>query len=161
MKRIEQLQNLSREHHQSLILAQKAINISESDNADAISEFCKAIVHDYPDAWKVHFAIEEDSIFHLFTEALTGTGQKNISEAKQYTEAASLCHILKQEHRAMNDYYQQMKEGDYSVLGEFGRLLKKHTRMEERQLFPLLEEVMTAAQLNRVYQLSQDYRKMD
>ncbi|MCK5667031.1 MAG: hypothetical protein KAI17_26270, partial [Thiotrichaceae bacterium] len=142
----------SKEHHQSLILAQKAIKISEDHNVEAITELCKAIVHDYPDEWMVHFKIEEDSIFQLFSES---------NKTEQTTEVANLCHILKQEHLAMNRYYEQMKDEDYSILGDFGRLLKKHTRTEERQLFPLLEKIMSKEELNRVYQLSQDYRKTD
>jgi len=151
MKRIEQLQNLSREHHQSLTLAQKAIKTSESHNDVIISELCKEIVADYPDVWKIHFSIEEDSIFQLFSN----------SSSERHSEIANLCHSLIQEHQTMNGYYEQMKRGNFSVLGEFGSLLKTHTRKEERQLFPLLEEVMTPEELNRVLQVSQEYRKTD
>ena len=157
MKRIEQLQNLSREHHQSLILAQKAIKTAETKNPEAISELCKEIVDDYPAVWKIHFKIEEESIFQLFTDSK----KRNTGEVKQYAEISSLCHLLEQEHQTMNGHYEQMKEGDYSLLGEFGALLKKHTRTEERELFPLLEEAMTSEELNRVLQVSQDYRKTD
>ncbi len=144
MKRIEQLQELSREHHHSLTLAQKAIKTSETQDLEAVTLLCEEIVHDYPLVWKVHFKIEEDSIFKHYIE---GTD-----------ELASLCQSLQQEHRKMDEYYEQMKEGNYRVLKEFGLLLKKHTRTEERELFPLLEEVMSQDELNKVLQISQDYR---
>ncbi|MCU7799261.1 MAG: hypothetical protein KZQ70_03730 [gamma proteobacterium symbiont of Lucinoma myriamae] len=58
----------------------------------------------------------------------------------------------------MNGYYQQMKSGDYTILGEFGELLKQHTRTEERLLFPLLDEILNTEELDSVYQASQKYR---
>ncbi len=57
MKRIEQLQPLSKEHHQSLVLAQKAIKVNKSGDMNSISILCREIVNDYPAAWKVHFQI--------------------------------------------------------------------------------------------------------
>ena len=156
MKRIVQLQNLSKEHHQSLTLAQKAIKIADAQNPEAISELCKEIVNDYPAIWKIHFKIEEDSIFQLFPES----GAEKVSE-KPYSEISNLCRLLKEEHQTMNGYYEQMKAGDYSVLGKFGTLLKKHTRTEERELFPRLEQNMSLELLNKVLKMSQDYRKID
>jgi hemerythrin-like domain-containing protein len=141
MKRIEQLQNLSREHHLSLSLAQKAIKTHEANNRESIEALCQAIVQDYPLTWTKHFKVEEETIFALFL-------------ATSATEVSQLCQLLEKEHRQMDAYYEQMQDGDYSVLGDFGTLLKKHTRMEERQLFPLLEEVMTAEQLQRVVSAS-------
>ena len=155
MKRIEQLQNLSREHHQSLILAQQAIKASEANNAEVIAELCKEIVDEYPDVWNTHFNVEEDSIFRLFTES---EAAKKCDD-KVLTEITRLCHLLIQEHRTMDGYYEQLKKGNYQVLGEFGTLLKKHTRTEERELFPLLEDVMSTDELNTVLKISQASRK--
>ncbi|MCP3851921.1 MAG: hypothetical protein GY694_17050 [Gammaproteobacteria bacterium] len=151
MKRIAQLQNLSKEHHLSLTLAQKVIKISEAQNTEAIAGLCQEIVHDYPTTWKVHFKIEEDSIFQTFLEAEP--------ELKHSSEIRKLCLQLVQEHQTMNDFYEQMKQGDYSCLGQFGVLLKKHTRTEERELFPLLEESLSTEALNHIFEVSQDYRK--
>ncbi len=65
MKRITQLQPLSKEHHQSLVLSQKAINTAQQGDEKQIAEFCQQIVQSYPGDWKIHFKIEEDSIFHV------------------------------------------------------------------------------------------------
>ena len=157
MKRIEQLQPLSKEHHQSLLLAQKAIQVSKTGNTDLISELCQKIVNEYPDVWMVHFQIEEDSIFQLFDIHSNSTNNKLRANER---EAAKLCEQLKQEHSTMNAYYEQMKSGDYTVLEQFGELLKLHTRTEERQLFPLLDELLTAEELDEVYQTSMKYRQI-
>lgn len=156
MKRIEQLQPLSKEHHQSLVLAQKAIKVSKSADMDAISKLCQEIVNEYPEVWKVHFQIEEDSIFQLFVHRSKGTNNDSLQNEKQ---AAQLCEKLQQEHLTMNRYFEQMKSGDYSLLGDFGELLKQHTRTEERQLFPMLDELLTAEELDSVYQTSLKYRQ--
>lgn len=141
MKRIEQLQHLSREHHQSLTLAQKAIKTAKLNNKTDVANLCRTILKDYPDVWMRHFKVEEETIFNLFPKT-------------DDSEIARLCTLLQQEHRIMDGYYEQMKQGDYSILGDFGALLKKHTRMEERELFPLLETVMTEEQLERVMAMS-------
>ncbi len=59
----------------------------------------------------------------------------------------------------MNSYYEQMKSGDYTLLGKFGELLKQHTRTEERELFPLLDTALTSEELDNVYQTSLKYRQ--
>ena len=155
MKRIEQLQPLSKEHHQSLLLAQKAIKTSMSGNSESISSLCKAIVDEYPDVWMVHFKIEEESIFLPFinsTKEIAADTQQDDSEIMQ------LCNKLQQEHLIMNRYYEQMKSGNYSILGEFGQLLKRHTRTEERELFPVLDKFFTQDELDNIFRLSLKYR---
>ena len=153
MKRIEPLQPLSKEHHLSLVLAQKAIKVSDSNDQDAIAGMCRDIVAEYPDSWQVHFQIEEDSIFWLFTD----TCDDGANTSRQ--QAAQLCQQLQQEHERMNAYYKQMKAGDYTILKDFGALLKQHTRTEERELFPLLEELLTADELNTIQKTSINYRQ--
>ena len=95
MKRIEQLQPLSREHHQSLVLAQKAINVSISGDMDLISKLCQEIVNEYPDVWRIHFQIEEESIFQLFKDRAKSTNNDSQQNAR---EVAQLCEKLQQEH---------------------------------------------------------------
>ncbi len=152
MKRITQLQPLSKEHHQSLVLSQKAINTAQQGDEKQIAEFCQQIVQSYPGDWKIHFKIEEDSIFHVIQHL----SADHNSEQKKIL---SLCEQLEKEHRQMDAYYEQMKSGNYSVLGEFGALLKQHSCTEERELFPLLEEYLDTATLEKIYQTSVDYRK--
>ncbi len=156
MKRIEPLQPLSKEHHLSLVLAQKAIKVSNSNDKEAIAEMCRSIVEEYPHSWQIHFQIEEDSIFWIFTDPVNSDA--NISQ-QHWQKAAQLCKQLQQEHERMNTYYEQMKAGDYTILNDFGVLLKQHTRTEERELFPLLEELLTTVELNTIQKTSINYRQ--
>jgi hemerythrin-like domain-containing protein len=151
MKRIKQLQPLSKEHHQSLVLAQTAIKISNSHNVESISTLCKKIVDEYPAVWMVHFRIEEESIFQVLEDRANGI---NTDHQQHEREVIQLCKKLRQEHLTMNYYYEQIKSGDYSLLAEFGELLKQHTRTEERQLFPLLDKFLNQEELDKIYQTS-------
>ena len=154
MKRIEQLQPLSKEHHLSLVLDHKAIKVSSADNQEDIATLCQQIVEEYPSVWKIHFQIEEESIFSLFNE-----DGKSITKRTQLNDnVAQLCKQLKKEHTIINDYYMLMKSGDYSILESFGHLLKQHTRTEERQLFPALEALLSPNELTIIYQTSLKYR---
>ncbi|MCU7799260.1 MAG: hypothetical protein KZQ70_03725 [gamma proteobacterium symbiont of Lucinoma myriamae] len=90
MKRIEQLQPLSKEHHLSLVLAQKAIKVSAGGKEDAIARLCQEIVNEYPDVWQVHFQIEEESIFQLINHRAKSSDndtqqKKENKRVKQYS----------------------------------------------------------------------------
>ncbi len=154
MQRIKQLQLLSKEHHLSLVLAQKAINAAQQGDSRAIEELCQQIVTTYPDDWMIHFKIEEESIFKTISEhyQITETSEPDIKQM------VSLGQQLEQEHRQMDAYYEQMKTGNKEVLEAFGKLLKQHTRTEERQLFPLLEQYCSSDTLDKIYQTSVRYR---
>ena len=157
MKRINQLHPLSKEHHLSLVLAQKAIKASRSNNTETISILCQKIINEYLDVWKVHFQIEEESIFQVLLERYNGTNSDSQQDEK---EVVHLCKQLQQEHLTMNHYYEQMKSGNYTLLGKFGELLKQHTRTEERQLFPVLDNFLNQEELDKIYQTSLKYRQI-
>ena len=144
MKRIEQLQPISKEHHHSLTLGQKAIQTALLNDNKKITELCQKIISEFPCQWQIHFKIEEDAIFTPFEN--------------KSNQIASLCDQLRKEHELLTRYYEQMQHGNYSVLHSFGTLLKEHTRTEERQLFPLLEEILTPKELDSILHLSERYR---
>jgi len=133
MKRSPELIPLSKEHHESLVLAKKCQRTAAAGNHDDIEQLCQQITQTFPDKWEQHFRCEETGIFTL-AEAHGG-------------EMASLCQQLKEEHDRLRDIYRAMKGGDCSGLEAFGELLQTHTRKEERQLFPLIEASFSDEQL--------------
>jgi len=141
MKRIEQLQALSKEHHLSLQLAKKCKDIKIKNDYKALSEFSLQLSKDFNTLWKQHFHIEEQSIFNV---------------AKNKTDEINrLCQQLKLEHSTMRDMVSKIAAGEYSLLHDFGKLLHDHTRLEERQLFPLVEKHFNTAELNNILTQSQ------
>lgn len=142
MKRSEQLAPLSREHHQSLVLAKKCIDISHSNDKALITAQCQLIVRTFDVIWESHFTIEEHTLFPL---------------ASSYNNQLKfLCDDLIKQHRSLRDIKQQMQQGNYSNLQSFGSILKTHTRTEERELFPKVEQLFSNADLNAVLRASSE-----
>ena len=138
MKRIKQLQPLSMEHHLSLSLAAKSIKTANAGDQTAIKQLCEDIIDDYPKLWRKHFDKEEQYIFTPYFQR-----SDTIND---------LCGQLTREHKQFDQYIEQMKTGDYSILLEFGTLLKTHTRLEERELFPEISELLSKQELNEIYE---------
>ena len=137
MKRAEQLQKLSREHHASLVMAKKYSDLaetgSEADFVEAIKE-----LHEYNDKdLELHFQHEERTIFAVIF--------------KKYQEHIPLAAPLLKEHGLIRLLILQVTpesaKEDFSV---FGDLLRDHTRVEERELFPIIEKVFSDEELNAI-----------
>jgi hemerythrin-like domain-containing protein len=144
MKRIEQLRSLSMEHHLSLVLANKAINTAKKGDESAIKALCQQIAEEFNSRWDLHFAKEEQTIFAIF---MTNYHIRLIAEGH---EDARLVEQLTEQHNQLRTLSNAMREGDTKALAHFGQLLRDHTRLEERRLFPLISELFTPQELNKV-----------
>ncbi len=138
MKRHQALTNLSREHHQSLRLAKKCIDTAARAVPEHCQALCEEIVSSFDQEWDRHFHNEEITIFDI----TAGMDGKIHELGLQLTE----------EHERMRDMARRMSDGDTScaILEQFGVLLRDHTRMEERELFPLVEQTFSAGQMETI-----------
>ena len=136
MKRISQLQPLSKEHHQSLRLAKKCKDIAATATDELIKTFSLQLKDDFDTQWDKHFRAEEKTIF-------------NVAETKN-TEISELCQQLRKEHQTMEELVENIAAGDYQLLHEFGQLLHDHTRLEENRLFPMVEDQFTEEELDNI-----------
>jgi len=137
MKRIEQLQKLSREHHGSLVMAKKISKIAEEGSEADLIEAIQTI-KDYDESeLEVHFQHEERTIFAVVF--------------KNYQEHRALATALLKEHGLIRMLIMQMTaESAKEDLANFGLLLKNHTQVEERELFPIIEKLFTDEELDTV-----------
>jgi len=138
MKRHQALTNLSREHHQSLRLAKKCIDTAARAVPDQCEALCREIVSTFDEEWDRHFRNEETTIFNV-----TADMEGRIHDlGLQLTE----------EHNRMRNMARIMSEGETGcvILEKFGVLLRDHTRLEERELFPLVEQAFSAGQMERI-----------
>jgi hemerythrin-like domain-containing protein len=142
MKRKEQLAPLSREHHQSLVLAKKCIDISRSNDMALITAQCKQIVQNFDEIWESHFMVEEQTLFTL--------------AASYSKQLQCLCDDLAKQHQLLREMKQQMQQGNYNSLETFGIIPKTHTRTEERELFPQIERFFNQDDLNEVLRASKE-----
>ncbi len=137
MKRAEQLQNLSREHHDSLVMAKRLFEAVEDGSDEALLAAIDKVKNYYEDELEVHFQHEERTIFAPIF--------------KEYKEHIPLAGPLLKEHGAMRLLVPRLSlENAKELLMEFAEILKTHTRVEERELFPIVETLFTEEQLDGV-----------
>ena len=122
MKRSAELTPLSHEHHQALFVAQRLKRAEDLDQARA----------DFLEFWgshgRRHFVIEEEILLPAWFEGDSGAD-------------AVLAARLAREHLAVRAAARRLQRGGIALdeLRELGRLLERHVRFEERELFPLIE----------------------
>ncbi len=136
MKRAHALTELSREHHQSLRLAKRTLDTLSRGDPEEIHALCREIAAGFDQEWERHFADEEAAIFEV-TRKMGG-------------RIHQLGEQLVEEHRRMREMARRMQAGDCSPLRAFGELLRDHTRLEERELFPLVEQLFTPEQMTAI-----------
>lgn len=138
MKRHQALIELSREHHQSLRLARKCIDTATRAVPAQCEILCREIISTFDQEWDRHFRNEEATIFNI-TADMDG-------------RIHDLGVQLAEEHERMRGMARVMRNGETGcvILEQFGVLLRDHTRLEERELFPLVEQTFNAAQMENI-----------
>ena len=137
MQRIEQLQKLSREHHVSLVMAKNISLIAEEGSEADLIEAIQTIKDYDKNELEVHFQHEERTIFAVIF--------------RNYQEHIPLATTLLKEHGLIRRLLIQISaETAKEDLANFGLLLKNHTRVEERELFPIIEKLFSDEELDAV-----------
>ena len=135
MKRHESLVELSKDHHEGLLLA---VRLQQGPRAllrlwshDPVWQ-CEFIVRFWDEHLRMHFAAEEQHVFPMAVRLLSN---------------ANLVTQLKKEHAQMRAMIEEFRKNGTTLgkehltekLKEFGSLLENHIRCEEREFFPLCE----------------------
>lgn len=137
MKRAEQLHKLSMEHHHSLVMAKRIAEIAENGDTKELLTAIETVKQYYDDELEVHFQHEERTIFAPIF--------------KEYKEHIGIATTLLKEHGYIRILIPKITlETAKNDLAEFALMLKNHTRMEERELFPIIEELFSTEQLNAI-----------
>ncbi|MEX2194235.1 MAG: hemerythrin domain-containing protein [Thermoleophilaceae bacterium] len=135
MRRTSALEPLSRDHHQALYIAQtlRRANTGTAPQArDAFLAFWRA-------EGRHHFRYEEE----ILLPAYAGHGDAH----HPLVVRVLVEHVLIR-HRAHR--FEEAREGSLDELQQLGVQLAAHVRLEERELFPLIEEALPPAELERV-----------
>ena len=147
MKRANQLQPLSRQHHLGLNLSRHA-----KECTDAPTEIAKHWhnLTTYIDDMQYHFQIEDN----LIANALEPY------RASQ-PEVESVLEALAGQHKSLHTLIEEgQKTANQSItteqVRELGTLLYDHIRFEERELYPMVEKYLTEDELDAVYKASPD-----
>ena len=121
IKRSEELQPLSRDHHSGLLLCWKIRMGMEMGTAP--KRIADYVVFYYNSHLESHFREEE-----LYVFTLVAANDAMVKKAMD-------------DHREIEQLVKQLKSNtvDYTHLSKFEKLLNKHIRYEERELFSYIE----------------------
>ncbi|WP_201558411.1 hemerythrin domain-containing protein [Psychrobacter sp. 72-O-c] len=149
MKRANQLQPLSRQHHLGLHVGRHAKECA--DNPQDIAEHWQAL-SSYMSDMRNHFQIEDN----LIVDTL-------LPHQSTQPDVASALETLEEQHKQLNALTAEIKasqenknEVNVDQVRELANLLYDHVRFEERELFPIVEKYLTEDELNAVYNASPD-----
>lgn len=126
MKRAQNLQDLSRDHHHALVLTRSAERAASSDRDEEIAMAWELLESKYEKELAPHFEVEESHI----SRHLEALGFMEIAQRTR-DEHGELLSLVVGEGEARERLLQ------------FGGLLRAHVRFEENELFPLAEKVLT------------------
>lgn len=134
MQRAEALRDLSREHHEALVLARRArTTATQPDSAEAHAQRAH-LLERWAAQFEPHFAREE----HTLLPELTRAGQ---------TAPVALAH---EQHATLRHLVERLRAGDLQALAVWGEAMDAHVRFEERTLFPLAQTVLEPSVLTDV-----------
>ena len=132
IKRNENLVPVSREHHATLLFCWKLRNgVKAEINPERITKYVNWF---YQNHIQHHFKTEEKLLFTDFNDEMV---QRALNEHQL---------ILAK----INEINVKAKENSYVLFNELADLVDGHTRFEERQLFPYLEETFSEDELEKI-----------
>ncbi|MFC1749537.1 hemerythrin domain-containing protein [Pseudomonadota bacterium] len=135
MKRVSEFRALSSDHHRALVFARKAYKFDAKDDAD-LCRFWGDVELYFRRELVPHFEIEE---LYLGRQ-LKSMGHVVLAER------------LIDEHHELASFFFQKSNRTEVELHCFGKLLEKHVRFEERELFELAQKWLTSDDLSALAQ---------
>ena len=129
------LNPLSRDHHQALAIALK---LARSD-ADTAADVQDAFLRYWLSHGREHLRAEDDTILPTFAE--------HTDPRHPLIARVLLDHLLIRRYAAR---IERKPEEPIWALRELGALLSDHVRLEERELFPLVEDRVPPDELARL-----------
>jgi hemerythrin-like domain-containing protein len=132
VKRDPALTSLSHDHHQALFVAQKLRRAT----ADTASDARAAFLAFWDGPGHTHFQTEEQVLLPAYARH---------GDPHHALVARALCEHVEIRHRA--DETARNPAVSAADLNALGERLAAHVRLEERELFPLIEQAMPADQL--------------
>jgi hemerythrin-like domain-containing protein len=135
MRRSPALEELSRDHHHALVIARELVRATPENAARAASRFVEFLAHHELE----HFAVEEEVLLPALPDEDPGP---------------EFARRTRDDHTFLREAMRRLAGGDRAPDGEFlhtvGQRLRAHVQMEERELFPYLEELLSEAALEQL-----------
>src|SRR5438876_11823783 len=142
MKRHPALIPLSRDHHAGLVQALRLRRAAADGDASARLAAASNFGEFFRNEERVHLRDEEEELFPLLLRHVT-------SQPAPLGEAR-VQHVQLQGFARKLDIAVAASIVDRETLNAVGELLDAHIRLEERRLFPLIEELVSEGELRRL-----------
>jgi iron-sulfur cluster repair protein YtfE (RIC family) len=129
---------LSHDHHHGLALAlrcrKQALGQIKPMGAAGLRERAREFLSFYTGNLLAHFRAEEEVLFPLIGSAVPGS--------------SAIINELVRDHEQIRGAVAQLESGDglAKLIFDLGDLLERHIRKEERELFPLFDKHVNAAE---------------
>src|SRR5215211_5246394 len=148
MKRHPALIPLSRDHHDGLVQALRLRRTAADGDASARLAAAREFVEFFRNEERVHLRDEEEELFPLFL--------RHVPSQPAPLREARVQHVQLEGFARKLDIAVAAGIVDRETLDAAGELLDAHIRLEERQLFPLIEELVPDDELRRLGLASRD-----
>ncbi len=128
------MRKLEQEHADCLAFAEEIMNIAGRGDFGEMAACVEKVSRYHIDELEPHLQHEEQTILRPLLQ--------------EHPQHASLCIGIGREHGLLRTLAEDMTaENAAASLAEFGRVLKAHTLLEDRELFPLVGKLFSAGQL--------------
>ena len=142
MKRHPALIPLSRDHHHGLVQAVRLRRAAADGDASARLVAAREFVEFFRNEERVHLRDEEEELFPLLLRHVHSQPAPLREARAQHMQLEGFARTL--------DIAVAAAIVDRETLAATGELLDAHIRLEERQLFPLIEELVPDDELRRL-----------
>ena len=148
MKRHPALIPLSRDHHTGLVQAVRLRRAAAAGDASVRLAAARDFVEFFRNDERVHLRDEEEKLFPLLL--------RHVRSQPAPLREARLQHMQLEGFARELEFAVAAGVVDRETLAAVGGLVDAHIRVEERQLFPLIEELVPDDELRRLGLVSRD-----
>ena len=144
MKRAAALRKLSDDHHQGLVQARRLTKApTTGEEVEPLEETARTFLEFWQRETSAHFRKEEEVLLPVLTRYGQDVSQRPMVEMlAQHAQIRGLVMQLSDEYAAGNTRPETLRD--------IGDRLEVHIRLEERQVFPMIEEALSEEALKEV-----------
>lgn len=144
MKRSAELRELSDDHHQGLVQARRLRKAAAGEEVGPLEETSRTFLEFWQRETSGHFRREEEALLPVLARYRQDVLDRG-PVVKMLGQHARIRGLVMQ----LSDEYADSTPRP-ETLGEIGESLEVHIRLEEREVFPMIEEVLPEAALKEV-----------
>jgi hemerythrin-like domain-containing protein len=143
MKRTPELRDLSDHHHQGLVQARRLRRAATGEETSTPEATAEAFLKFWQEETTAHFREEEEALLPVLARYGGDVGRGPVAQMlAQHAQIRGL--VMKLSDEVRNGVVNP------ETLEGIGELLETHIRLEEREVFPMIEEVLPEEGLTEV-----------